>query len=699
MTDVQTGFVDWLWIGLESEAAVTFVQNHTELVIIVVAVAFSFLLDAVFEAPRFLANSARWLGRSQGISKGQTIAKRLRMQSGARFATLVAPFERDDDGALSRLVTGALDEHTAAFLFDRSVAREDLPVRLDGARDSEAARQWSLRADADLIVWGQAGKSDRLWRIYFLTARARAGNEPIQEIRIIPPQDPAEAERLARGIAYIFARVALPCAEEADRYRPEKLHPVLDALDLLIAAPPRGLGDEFERLLRRDAASIALSVGQREGDGDALRRASRLRVRILAEIDRARDPQGWAVARADVGRVHLAIGEREGDVRRLSAAAEAFDEAASLFGRLNLLDSRADTLVSTARSIFLLAEAERDVDGFQSAVDAARAALEATQGGDPRLEDKARHVLGQALQALGDASGNIDILNEALAEYKSAANDRVRGVDPLRWAQIQHDLGLAHAAMGARLQDHALYDEAITDYRAALKERTRHIDLAAWGDTMTQMGHALFAVGKVEPKSGALEAAVRTFTEVLEHRPRDDSPYDWAQAKNNLGNALQAIGERDNDRESLQRAVVAYRDALQELPPSDYPVEWAGTQNNLGNALHVLGEEGRDPDALEAALAAHREALEIRTREEMRVDWAATRNNMGLVLTTLGVSLRDPHRLEEAVDAYRDALGVFRLAGEARYAAMAERNLERAKDLLAQNRSGTTYYGSAARPS
>lgn len=685
MNEIEVGPFAWLWRGLDSPAALSFVQNYPELAIILGALCVTFVVDALVEAPGAIGRSVLWTLRSRGVSRGMAVAKRLRAQSGAKFATLVAPFD-DDDGVLSELVQQALDDHVATFLFDRRVAREALPVRLDGVRDADAARTWSLRADADLIVWGHAGRNDRLWRIFFLTARARAGNEPIQEIRLIPPADPVERERLARGVAYIFARVALPCAEEADRYRPEKLSPVLDALDQLISAPPRGLGDEFERLLRRDAASIALSVGQRVGDGDALRRASRLRVRILAEIDRARDPQVWALARADVGRVHLAIGERENDVRRLTAAAEAFDEAAVLFDKLSMMDSTAEALAAKARSLFLDARVQRDVDLYGQSVTASRAALAAAEGGDPRLEDRARHVLAQALHGVGDLTGDIASIEDAVGEYRSAGSERMRGVDPLRWAQVHFDLGLALAAMGARKQDPQLYDDAISAYRLSLKEYTRQADLQSWGDVMVNLGHALFAVGKAEPKSGALEAAVRTYNEVLEHRPLEASSYAWAQTQNNLGNALQAIGERDNDRDSLQKAVRAYREALQELPSREYPVEWAGTQNNLGNALHVLGEEGRDPDALEAALAAHREALQVRTREELRVDWAATRNNMGLVLTTLGASLRDPGRLEEAVDAYRDALGVFRTAGEARYAAMAERNLERAKELLSQSR-------------
>src|SRR5690606_23794266 len=111
------------------------------------------------------------------------------------------------------------------------------------------------------------------------------------EIRIAPPQESDTDERLAAGIAYIFARTALPTAAEADRYRIEKLQPVLDALGELAHDPPEGLGAQFEQVLRQDAAAMAFSIGRRKKDADELRRASRLRVRILAEIDRSKQPQ------------------------------------------------------------------------------------------------------------------------------------------------------------------------------------------------------------------------------------------------------------------------------------------------------------------------------------------------------------------------------------------------------------------------
>ncbi len=674
-------FVNGLGAGFASAPVREWVVAHPEAALVALGFSVVFLIDAIADAPGALVKLLRWRSGSRVLAEAHSVARELRVVSGARFAVLTAPFTQDDAGMLDGLVERALDNHAAAFLFDRKARRARLPLRLDGPNDADAARVWSRQADADLIVWGQGGRASTLWRLYFLTARARAQNGPVQEIRLIPPADAAEADRLARGVAYIFARLALPSAEEADRYRPEKLRSVLAAIDQLISDPPKGLGDEFERLLRADAARIALSVGERTNDLGALRRASRLRVRILAEIDRVAKPAAWAHARADLGRVHLAIGQRERDARRISAAIEAFADAGELYETMEMRAEQARNILNIARSHHARAEVVGDAGDIKAAVAAYRQALAIAGDDHSRFADDARRGLAAALHTLGDAGGDLAAFDEAISLYQLVANERVKAVEPRVWAQSQHDLGMALMALSARRQDPQAGYDAVTAFREALRERTRELDPQGWSDTMCQLGLALFAAGKREPAAGALEAAVRAFREILDAIVHEADPVFWARMQHNLGAALQAIGERDRDRVAHRNAVEAFNHALSVLTATTQPQEWAAVQNNLGNALHALGHQARDPETLEAALTAHREALSVRTRDRAREDWAATRNNMGLVLMTLAETTGDRRRLQEAMESYRDALGVFRLAGLADYAGMAERNLEQAKDL------------------
>ncbi len=689
--------IEWLAVNVErffsgigailgARGVRDFAQTNPEGAIIIASLFAVLIIEGAALVPAAGRGVLNLFGRARTGAKTRQSLARLREDSGSRFAVLFAPLERDPDAALRTIIGHGLAEHMGAFMFERDVEVSRPALELSGAEAADQAREIAQKADCDLLIWGRGGRGRGLWRIYFLTGRARDAGEPVQEIRMIPPDDPEETARLAMGVAYIFARLAVPCAEEADRYRPDKLRPVLDALDQLLADPPRGLGDQFERLLREDAARIALSLGEREDDADALRRASRLRVRLLAEIDRGKDPVSWAVARAALGRVHLAIGMREMDDRRLDAAIEAFAEAGDLLREDAYAGARADCFMQLGHAHRERARIDSETTHLTAAAKAYRAALKVAPELEPRFTDTARRGLASALHGLAEISGDAGALEQAVEMYRQAATDRSRAIDPLGWAQAQHDMALALTALGSRHGDARRLDEAVAAFRAALQERTRDAAPAAWADTMNQLGHAFFAIGKNDPDGDALEAAIWAYEEALQERTREDAAYEWAQTQNNLGNAYHAIGERDGDPKALKQAVICYHSALEILSRDDHPFEWAGTQNNLGNALHVLGERGSSGsegvEFLETALDAHRAALTVRTKERARVDWAATRNNMGLVLTTLGARLRDPQRLQDAMDAYRDALGVFRLAGAVRYAVMAERNLEHTRELL-----------------
>jgi tetratricopeptide (TPR) repeat protein len=643
------------------------------------------LIDFFLGAPWWLVAAGRSLTRGLRTSRANQTASTLREESGPRFAVVLGPFHQDRGDALARLVTDALNEHLRRFLFDREVLIRTAPLELRGPNDVVEGREWVRRCDADLLIWGQAGKSP-VHRLFFLTYKSMNEEEPVQEIRLAPPGEGEDADRLAAGVAYIFARTALPAAQDADRYRIEKLQPVLDALGELAHEPPDGLGPAFEQVLRQDAAAIALSIGRRTKNADELRRASRLRVRILAEIDRAAEPAAWALARAELGRVHLVLGRLELDDKRLEAASEAFADAVTGLGDDAHHDDRAHALLDLANAENERAKLGQPAAHYAEAAKAYRSALRSAPEDDPRFLDDARRGLAAALHALAEIDGDQTALRQAIEAYRDSRTDRLRAVEPQAWSQTCHRLGDALAMLAGRQGDPAYYEESIAAYQDALKERPRDGVPLEWADTWRQLGQALLGLGKSKPDLEAIQRSIEAFRNAMKEVSAEDDPERWSHLQNNLGNACQALGEATGERRSLVSAVTAYRTAIEHVDRRLNAFQWAGIQNNLGNALHTLGEKSQGVEALEAALTAHRNALTVRTKERARVDWAATRNNMGLVLTTLGARLRDPQRFEEAIGAYRDALGVFRMAGEVRYAVMTERNLDRAKALLDESR-------------
>jgi tetratricopeptide (TPR) repeat protein len=80
-------------------------------------------------------------------------------------------------------------------------------------------------------------------------------------------------------------------------------------------------------------------------------------------------------------------------------------------------------------------------------------------------------VLADALQTLGDQSGQNAPLQEAVEAYRAALQERTRERVPLDWAMTQNNLGRALAMLGERESGTKRLEEAVEAYRAALQER------------------------------------------------------------------------------------------------------------------------------------------------------------------------------------------------------------------------------------
>ena len=111
---------------------------------------------------------------------------------------------------------------------------------------------------------------------------------------------------------------------------------------------------------------------------------------------------------------------------------------------------------------------------------------------------------------------------------------------PLDWAMTQNNLGNALETLGERESGTARLEEAVAAYRAALEERTRERVPLDWAMTQNNLGNALGTLGARESGTARLEEAVAAYRAALEERTRERVPLDWAATQNNLGNALGA---------------------------------------------------------------------------------------------------------------------------------------------------------------
>ena len=86
---------------------------------------------------------------------------------------------------------------------------------------------------------------------------------------------------------------------------------------------------------------------------------------------------------------------------------------------------------------------------------------------------------------------------------------------PLDWAATQMNLGTALETLGARESGTAQLEQAVAAYRAALEERTRERVPLRWAMTQNNLGNALQRLGERESGTARLEQAVAAWDACL----------------------------------------------------------------------------------------------------------------------------------------------------------------------------------------
>jgi tetratricopeptide (TPR) repeat protein len=179
---------------------------------------------------------------------------------------------------------------------------------------------------------------------------------------------------------------------------------------------------------------------------------------------------------------------------------------------------------------------------------------------------------------------------------------------------LYHALGMALTVIGEQTGDNPALEDSIAAYRAALQERTRERVPLDWAGTQNNLGNALSTLGEREGGTGKLTEAVAAYRAALQERTRERAPFQWAMTQNNLGLALQRLGERESGTARLDEAVAAYVEALEEWTRDRVPLQWAMSTGNQGVALMLLAERLGDAskaraavEQIEVALATMRE--------------------------------------------------------------------------------------------
>ncbi|MCU0904950.1 MAG: hypothetical protein MUE83_13910 [Tabrizicola sp.] len=137
----------------------------------------------------------------------------------------------------------------------------------------------------------------------------------------------------------------------------------------------------------------------------------------------------------------------------------------------------------------------------------------------PEQRGAALNDLGVALQALGEREVGTDRLDQAVAAYRSALEDRPRSRMPLQWAKTQMNLGAALQTLGAPETGKDRLEQSVVAYRAALEEATRDRVPVGWAMAQGNLANveiAFFDKIADPARLAAARAYVLAASEVLE---------------------------------------------------------------------------------------------------------------------------------------------------------------------------------------
>ena len=301
-----------------------------------------------------------------------------------------------------------------------------------------------------------------------------------------------------------------------------------------------------------------------------------------------------------------------------------------------------------------------DSDYFARAVTAHRAVLKEYTRDAPRpasllLWSIRQTSLGDALQSLGEARGDVAVLDEAEETLNAVLDEEIGEFAIYQRIFAGYHLGDVLRARGRLTGRKEDFTRAVEVHRTAAEEAESG-NAAIRTDSQARLGRTLVELWRQDDDTVHLEQAVGALERAVRLETPEDRDYKWAVAQRDLGDAYVALGQRRTGSEEFEKAVKAYRAALDTYPRDGMPGLWARVQIRVGNAFLELGTRGGEIESFKAALAAYELALEEKEREQMPRLWSTAQTLLGVTLESLWKLENDPEHLRHAVGAFEAAL-------------------------------------------
>lgn len=302
-------------------------------------------------------------------------------------------------------------------------------------------------------------------------------------------------------------------------------------------------------------------------------------------------------------------------------------------------------------------------------------------------DEPAMSLLHAAVLTLG-LGGDVSKRRTCARDLPLALQDAAAGLETAgrERALVQAVIGRGYAALAA------------VDRRAdSLRTARTYLDEARGG--VAKAGHAeltpfldkdraavMQSLAERTNDADLLAESVPVIETVLDGFDRDVFPLHWAGLQHRLGVARLRLDFDTGDVDTLRQALAAFQAALGVFSRESTPLKWAETMSHLAQVAQILGEQLRNPEALMRAADALRQVLKVHTKRKRPLHWAATQNNLGTALFLLGKLTRRIEALEGAAEAFELAASLYRMRNAERMAALAERNLQHVRRLLASYR-------------
>ena len=268
------------------------------------------------------------MGAASGAARMALRAQALKRTKDHRALVLIGEIA-GGGGLLRQEMKEAIEDNFGLFSFEQNVQVDLFPLRLKtlpSTAHHEPRRRIAVeaaaaleRSAADVIVWGKRSLSGRL-DLRILTLPSYGRTHDVQEIEITWKTGRPD-ELVQRALAFALARKARPVLHRPQDYKPERLHPIVEALDQMVEARGSELSEGLQLEILSDFASGALSLGERGGHVKWLQKSLDARQYYLDKVDRTTDPAAWGAAQQEIGRALTALGEREGARDKLEEGA------------------------------------------------------------------------------------------------------------------------------------------------------------------------------------------------------------------------------------------------------------------------------------------------------------------------------------------------------------------------------------------